>query len=224
MAEDSSGRAFPLIMGVVALTLCLVFVLVAAVLTILLGSLFTPSVPEEAALTAVIDESFDTPTFLNQWTWSPGWQYVSNMFLPGMALYVYDSDAPIYPPQEIYGDVVVAARFWVSAGEARLNVRQSEAGVYTVGLTHDDTLRLYRDDEVLASSSVDTHPHGLPWNMVRLSAIGPVLRVTVDEILLITVIDPAREPLPPGTVNIQGAGDSLDLFVDSFHLWVPAEK
>jgi hypothetical protein len=90
----------------------------------------------------------------------------------------------------------------INAGTtARLQVRQSESGAYTVELNADGTLTLYRNDTIL--DVINTQAL-IPqeWHTLRLAVIENTVRVALDDIEIMAQHDSA--PLPAGMVTFGG--------------------
>ncbi|MEO8612973.1 MAG: PT domain-containing protein, partial [Chloroflexota bacterium] len=114
-----------------------------------------------------------------------------------------------------YQDVVVQADFKLQSGEARLNTRANDTTSYSAGLSAD-AVTLYQGSEILLSTPL-TLDLSL-WHTLRLSTIGNVVRVSVDDVEWIV----ARQntSLESGTASISGT-ETGNLLVDNIFVWIP---
>jgi hypothetical protein len=147
----------------------------------------------EASWMIAFSDTFDTD--------SGAWLHGLNRgFEPnenGMALRIYNSDTSSILNLGDYSDLRATARFIVNYGTAYLSVRQSGAGDYTVALDAVGNVTLYRANEVVGSAIVAP---SLPdqWRTLGIAAFGNSVRVTVDDLAVLTYTDLA--PLPAGKV------------------------
>jgi hypothetical protein len=137
--------------------------------------------------------------------------YVEN----GYAYYLPPNSPIIAFDEARLADVVVEVRLF-SAGTGSVIVRDSEAGRYTVTLDAAGQLTLYRSELALASSLVTPFDPN-QWRSLRVSAMGDLLRVSVNGVEVLTASDPA--PLPAGRIAFVNAAD--ELYVDDFIVWIP---
>jgi hypothetical protein len=154
--------------------------------------------PTEPPLFLLLHDTFDTGE-LPLWTLGAGWVLVPSE--GGLALQGSGSEAVTFVHNTL-GDVVVQARFLMSAGGARLSVRQSAAGAYTASLDVNGQVALYRGDVLLGAATVSPIAAG-QWRVLRLSAIGGALRVAVDGVEVIAVIDSNPLPATPPAVRMR---------------------
>ncbi len=179
--------------------------------------------PPEAPLSVLFTETFDSGA-LYLWTLGPSWSLTPSE--GGRAL-LTTADDPLTFVHNTLGDVVVQARVQFSAGMVRLSTRESAAGSYTLYLTADGQASLNRNGQPLASAVLPPprlgggQAPGAPWRIARLSAIGGLLRVSVDGVEVMVAEDPT--PLPPGTFSFAGLGAGY-LVLDDVIAWVPAEN
>jgi hypothetical protein len=171
--------------------------------------------------------NFETPD-LSAWLTGAGWGFhaVSN----GQALRVYHSSDPLTLNTSDYLDVAAEAQFVVDYGTARLSMRQSAFGDYTALLDATGLVNLYRGG-VLVATGQSTASTLDQWRTLRLSAVGDVLRVSVDGLFILSYTDP--DPLPAGKVAVAAQFAPLPadygtpyppmntLLVDNFSLLLP---
>lgn len=216
-ADDNvSGKITPGLMRLIAALLFIPIIIVVAASAIITH--LPPPAPVEPSLTAIVNDDFET--FSLDWWLGHGWAHAP---IPGggsAALLVTEGGDPTRFGGGEYSDVIVEARFRVEAGEGRLYVRYSPAGSYAVLIDPAGGVRLYRNADLLGQ--VQPEAGGPDWHTVRLSAIGSALHLAVDGVERLAVTDPAPEPLPPGIVALDGAGDPVRVYVDNFTLWIPA--
>ncbi len=185
-----------------------------------------PLPPEPPTLALWVEDDFEGFTD-TRWALQPGWEYMSVIEEPSMALYVSGTDDELVFGEDVYEDVGVQARLWVERDEAEVRIRQSTAGVYILGMSSEGEVRLTRqgqdvgDYQVLYETEVENIQDGPPWHTVWLSAVDDTVEITVDEETF-TWTDP--DPLPAGTVAFVGADDQTSLFVDDFELWLPEDQ
>lgn len=168
----------------------------------------------------------DFETFDMVWQLGHGWQRtVLGDGEPTAVLAASGSPDPTRFGDTLYGDVVVQVRFWVDAGEARLDVRRSPAGVYSVGLGPTGRVRLYRDGEMLAEDYADAVLTGPPWHTVRFAVLADRLDVRIDGEEMFLQADTAETgPLPPGLVTFSAGETPASFYVDDFVLLIPAPE
>jgi TolB protein len=176
------------------------------------------SLPPEPLLGLLYSDDFlagDT----SLWTLDSGWTLTFGQ--SSFNLQVVNSDAPAtFEGVLDLFNVVAEVRFTINAGEIRLNVRESAAGVYTASLDSGGLLRLYRSGQELGSALIGAVPAGT-WRTLRLSTIEGVLRVAVDGTEIITVQDTL--PLPAGKVSLAATVLS-NILVSDFGLWIPQNE
>lgn len=173
------------------------------------------ALPAEPQLNLILNDNFDRGD-LSNWTLGAGWTLVPSE--NGQALQVNGSDESATLIQKNLGDVAAQIRVIMNTGIARLTVRQSDAGAYSVLLDLDGQVSLYRNDQRIGAASVNPVSIGT-WRTIRLSVIGDLLRVTIDGVDVIMVQDNA--PLPAGGISFGGIGlREGALRADDFALWV----
>lgn len=164
-------------------------------------------------MSLLFSDNFDTGE-LYLWTLGAGWSLVPSE--GGLALQVINSDEPVTFVHSNIGDAAVQARFLMSSGMARLSLRQSEVGSYTVLMDAMGNIALYRSSQLLGAATVTSVVPG-QWRTLRLSAIKNIVRVAVDGIEVIAVQDVT--PLPPGTFSFAGVASENGLLVDDLTSW-----
>lgn len=170
--------------------------------------------PAEPVLFPLFSDNFDAPELMT-WIVGSAWSRVPNG--DGQALQVSGSTEPVIFSHDGIFDVAVQLAVKLNGGTASMSVRHSNVGFYAVVLSADGTVRLFRNDQLLKSTTVAAPGDG--WHTLRLSAMGDVVRVAVDGAEVIATRDEA--PLPPGTIMIAGSANSNPLIVDDFQLWIP---
>lgn len=117
---------------------------------------------------------------------------------------------------EAHTDLAVEARIRLSAGQARISLRENGASVYSAVLSAD-SLALYQRDQLLTST-----PHALnlqQWHTLKISAFGDVLRVSLNGVEQIAL---HHADLPQaGQVSISGVATG-NLAIDDVIVWVAA--
>ena len=118
-------------------------------------------------------------------------------------------------------DVVVQAEFTVPAGAVRLNIRETPINSYSAVLDANGGVTLYRSG-IAVQSTQSGVAAGQP-HMFRVSAMGDLIRIAVDNVEVLTFADPT--PLVGGLVSFKAEGLGADpLRVDDITLWAPAQS
>ncbi len=177
----------------------------------------TPEMPAVPSLSQLVNDDFNSGSLAN-WVGVAGWAFVPSE--GGQALQTIFSDTPVISIYNNIFDGAVIGRFQVSSGAARLNIRQSDVGSYSVTLSADGQVDLYRAGQVVQSASVNALLPG-QWYTLRLLAVAGGLRVAVDGIEVITYLDAA--PLPPGMVSFGVGQAGAVVWADDLQIWVPTE-
>jgi hypothetical protein len=173
-----------------------------------------PMIATEPALNLLFADNFDGGD-LSRWTLGAGWQLVASE--AGQALQVNGSDEGVKLVQGTLGDSAVQLRYILNAGMARLRLRQSAAGAYTLLVDMNGSVSLYRGDQILGAATVSAKPIS-EWRTVRLLAVGNRVRAAIDGVEVIAVQDAA--PLPAGTLFFGGVGLAAGaLRVDDVAVW-----
>ncbi len=177
---------------------------------------------EEPPLIQVATDDFESET--TNWQLGAGWeQQVIEATEPTTALAAGGSPEATRYGEQAFRDVAVSIRFWVDTGEARLNLRASAAGTYSLGLGPTGRVRLYRDATLLGEDYADAVLAGSPWHTLRFSAIEDRLAVDVDGKEMFLVADRAESgPLPAGAITLSAGETPATFYVDDFALSVPA--
>ena len=186
------------------------------------------STPVEPPLALIYGTTFDDGNLTN-WQFGAGWSLVPSD--SGLALQVANSAEPAAMLYNPLADVVVQARLRVTSGAAaRIDLRLSASGSYSVWLSADGLLELRRADQLLASQQINTvSPDG--WRTLRISIIGGIIAAEVDGVQVIAVEDDS--PLPSGALTFAGVfpeqSPEIDpnqntLTVDDVYLWIPADE
>ena len=180
-----------------------------------LASTPIPASPFELLFTDSFDDENYTANF---WTFGVGWEQSSSGGR-GQVLQVTGSDASVTFVHDTILDAAIQARFLVSAGAVRFNLRQSATGAYTVTLTADGIVMLTRGADLLGMAVSTVAPN--TWHTIRLSALGGDVEVEVDGASVIIAQDSV--PLPAGTVSISSANATSGASADDFSLWILSE-
>lgn len=210
---SSTKRLAPIVIGIVLFP----FMIVA----IIAGILARPSQPDNTPPTItwmpVVADNLDT--FDVAWHLGDGWSH-SPIDEGGMALTLFGPpNSPTQYSDERYEAVAVSFRLQVSAGEARLYVQRSTAGMIAVLIDAAGQAKLYHNAALLGEAPYPIEPSG--WNRVQFIAMGNQLRLTINDSVIIDVTD--ENPLPAGTIAFDGAGVPVRLMVDDFALARPNE-
>ena len=176
----------------------------------------------EPPMQLLANETFDNGD-LSPWQLGTGWALVASD--DGLAMQVVDSEAALRYIKGQFFNAAVQARFLMPTGLARLSLRQSSAGNYTAVLDASGAVQLLRAG-IAVGIAVAPPNTASPWRTLRLSAVGNMVRVSVDGIEVIAVPDNA--PLLPGEILISAsfpAGTTTgQMQVDDFALWVPQDE
>lgn len=162
-------------------------------------------------------DTFDAGV-LYAWEIDPVWTFVPQR--DGQALYVKNNSAPVRFRHNTLLNAAVQARFKLDGGNARLSLRESEAGSYTAVINPSaGEIQLYRKDVLVRSAELPAAPADA-WYTVQLSAIDDIVRLVVNNVEYIAIRDLAQ--LPPGTASFAHTGGG-SLSVDDFMLWTLVE-
>ena len=173
----------------------------------------TVTAEPEPPMTLLLSDSFDSGDLSN---WNLGANWVLTSDAGGQVLEAKDSSGETTLVYNSLTDSAVQVRVWLDTGGIRLSLRQSAAGRYTVTLDALGLVALYRGGTVVQSSY--SNPSGiLRWRTLRISAIGGIIRVSVDDAQVIYYEDPV--PLPPGTVSLALNGGGVAR-IDDAQVWV----
>jgi len=156
----------------------------------------TATLMPEPLLVPLFTDTFDQVDSIN-WSFGGGWGY--SPIPDGQALRVYNSDAPLTWTGQPLDDVAAEAQVIVDYGTAFLSVRQSASGSYTLSLDNAGVVSLWRAGMVVSQGLMAPTTAG-QWRKIRLSAIGSVVRVSIDDVPLLTYVD--ANPLPAGQVAV----------------------
>jgi hypothetical protein len=175
----------------------------------------TANLPPEPELKLLFTDTFDTGAL---YLWQPlglGWSLVDSE--GGKALQVTNSDEPVTFVYNTLNDVAVQARFMFDTGMVRMSARQSEAGSYTVVLSANGQLALFRGSQILDQTTVAPNSPQ-QWRTLRLSAIGNIVRVSVDGTQVLVKEDDTA--LGQGTFSFAVVGmGNVPALVDDVSLW-----
>lgn len=176
------------------------------------------AVAPEPPVTQVVDDGLDAPDPAVD-PLPTGWERIA-VDENNAALVASGDAAPLPYGTQPYGDVAVEVRWWAAAGQCRVSVRAGEGGEYTLGLSSDSLITLYRDATEIGSDIASSIISGPAWHRLRLSVMGNVLRVAADGDEGISVTDP--DPLPPGGIVLSVGDGAANCTIDHVSVWVPA--
>jgi hypothetical protein len=126
---------------------------------------------------------------------------------------------PLSLVQMLPNEVAVEIQVLFNTGSVRLTLSQSEAGSYEVELTSTGLVTLARAGQVIGTAQVTANTPDV-LRTLRLSAIGNLLRVSVDGVEVMTAFEPSL--LPGGVFSLRGEGlDAAGLRVEGVRVWVP---
>ena len=186
------------------------------------------SLPAEPPLILVWNETFASGD-LSAWQLTPQWSLID---VDGnTALQISESASPTQVELLIRNDLGAAAqvRFRAIAATASLSMRCSAAGCYTVTVSSDGLVNLYRANQPLQSAVITAFSSDV-FHTLRLSTVDNILRISVDGMELMTILDDA--PLPPGTLVLGAqllAAEAASgptrpsVTYDDITLWLPAD-
>lgn len=179
---------------------------------------------QDIPLTEVARDNFET--FQVDWQLGHGWEQRSiGDTNPTVVLAASGSPEPTRYADHVFEDVVVDVRFWVDEGEARLNVRSSDTGAYSIGLGPTGRVRLYRNDEMLAEDYADAVLSGPPWHSLRFSVIGDRLELLMDGEEMFLLVDQSDGGVLPAGIITFSAGETPSAFlVDDFVVFIPVQE
>jgi hypothetical protein len=192
------------------------FTLIALTILVSAPAALSQDAPPDPPLILAASDDFDSA---DASLWLPlegGWD-----FIPGENGWVlrFPAAAPETPlastPAVTFanpsvGDAAVQARF--SGSIARISL-----GGYTAWMDAFGLVYLNRFDVPL-SIAIAAPPFPGQWRTLRLSAVQGTVRVLLEGIEVIALVD--SEPMPPGTITL--SGDNTGLMIDDFELWTPA--
>src|SRR5690606_3639740 len=142
--------------------------------------------PPDPVLAGLITDTFDSGD-LSNWSFKEaGWALITHD--AGQALHIFNTHAHARLIHTDRLNMAVEIAVLLDHGDARLSVRHSAAGSYTVTLKASGNVNLYRANELMASAQVAPSAPG-QWRTLRLSAIQDVLLVRVDGIEVIAIRD-----------------------------------
>lgn len=215
----SSRRNLAIVFG----TLFLPFIAVVAGYVVF-SQLIGLDALQDVPLTEVARDDFET--FQVDWQLGHGWEQRSLGETDPTAVLAANGDPdPTRYGDYVFADVVVDVRFWVDEGEARLNMRSSDAGEYSIGLGPTGRVRLYRNDEMLAEDYADAVLSGPPWHALRFSVIEDRLELLVDGEEMFLLADQSEGGvLPAGIITFSAGETPVAFFVDDFAVYVPTEE
>jgi hypothetical protein len=171
--------------------------------------------PSPSELTQVLYDGFET----NQ-NWSMGAGWFMDVIDGNYSLTISGSNESAQLVRGDYFDVSAQVKVLIDIGSISLSVRQTVVGAYTVNLSQNGQLTLYRADQILQSTWVTNFDH-TTWHILKLTASGSNVSVEIDGILYIYVEDIA--PIPPGTVSLRADATST-IYLDDFYLYASVNE
>ena len=185
------------------------------------------ALPSEPALKLILRDLFQDGLVPAHWAFPPGWTIVASS--PDSAVQINGTGRAVL--NAIYENIAVMSYFTFadSLGTAHMGVRESALGTYQVTLDAAGAVTLNKYDAAgtmtgLGHVSLAPVPMGTARS-VRLSAMNDVLRVAVDNVDVIVVLD--AEPLPTGSVSIGALFPEMTngtLVFDNVFLWAPENE
>lgn len=167
--------------------------------------------PTEPPLALIFTDGFDKGE-LYAWNLGPGWSLVNED--GSKALSITTSTAPLTFFNKALTDSAVQLRFKLDNARARLSLRESDKGSYTVTFDATGQFTLYRANSPVQSAH--TADLGTGWHTLRLSAVHGMIRVSVDDVEIITAIEDGT--LPPGTFSLSLL-EGGTLWIDDVKVW-----
>ncbi len=167
----------------------------------------------------MFEDNFDTGG-LPVWTFGRGWSVVPSE--SGQALQAFDTEEVTTLSNGNLFDVAVQVRSYFVSGGLILFARESEIGGYAVTLDTSGNATLYRAGTPFASGITST---SLPdqWRTIYLSVVNNLIRVVVDDVEVIAMIDNA--PLPPGKIGFASIQlEEQPLFIDDVQIWLSSNE
>lgn len=185
--------------------------------------------PPEPALTLILRDLFEGGILPAHWLMPPGWSLAPTA--DGHAIQISAASAGTNSRailKDVYSDIAVMGYFTFAepTGAVQLAVRESVNGAYVVTLNAAGAVTLEKHDAtgvsvVLKTAAVSASENGTA-RAVRLSVMGDVLRVAVDNAEVIVVQDTVT--LPAGQVGVGAVfAETGTLLFDNFFLWTPTE-
>lgn len=171
-----------------------------------------PFIEEPTLMTLVTDDFEVGELFL--WTASENWSFAQ--VEGGTVLHSTAGIDPLTFAQTNMLDVSATIRVQLNGGSMAMHLRESAIGRYSVTLNANGIIALYRDTTLLEGTTLA--PLGTDWHTLTLSAIGDIVRVTVDDVTLLAVQD--ANALPAGGLSMASV-DGSPVRVDDFVLAVP---
>jgi Tol biopolymer transport system component len=145
----------------------------------------------------------------------------------GQSLQGISGDSPLSLNYRPLRNLVVQADVSVGSGTVQFSIRQSELGAYQLTIHPDGSVELFRNDVLVRAGTMP--PQGSLWQSVRLAAIENGLRVSIDNVDVITFVD--SNPLPEGNIAfsvLQLPAADLEnpdaVYLDNFKLWIPTNE
>jgi hypothetical protein len=114
-----------------------------------------------------------------------------------------------------FADVVAQADVTLITGSFSLSVRQYETQAYTATLDGAGLLTLYRNQATVSSAIVGVSPAA---RNLRMSAIGNLVSVSLDNTLILTFADDT--PLSTGLIVLQTGGTAIEILIDNLQVWI----
>jgi uncharacterized repeat protein (TIGR01451 family)/CSLREA domain-containing protein len=170
--------------------------------------------PPEPPLALLFSDSFDSAASA-AWTLSGNWAAGDGTLK--LVMNGGTANLPLSPAQ----DVALQLRVLLSEGSGvQISLQDSGNGGYAALLRSDGWVGLYRAGALLQIAQVQPFALG-DWHALRLSAVGGILRVSVDATEVMAFQDTAA--LSPGTMNLIGFSAG-ELLIDDMAVWVPPDQ
>ncbi|MDX2140635.1 MAG: hypothetical protein SF123_21310 [Chloroflexota bacterium] len=167
-------------------------------------------------LTLIYADEFDQATMGVEWSLGSEWLFAPTE-MNGLLAYASGEGGFLSPARPEIGamqDVMIEVRFRLGFGAFQPHIRASETGSYSVSLAQDGTIVLYRNHDMVQTSTITPTADG--WYTVQFSAIGDQVQTVVNDVSIFTFVDAA--PLSAGVTALSGT-PSIDVLVDTFALY-----
>ncbi len=176
----------------------------------------TPTLPPGPELSLFYNHSFDGSRSPDYELFLAQWPIVPND--ADFALYVNQADRLTRITRRRFEDIEFKLRVLMSSGAIQMTVRGTTDNGYSTILTAEGLLTLTRGSETVASIEIGNRVN--QWTILRLSAIGDLIRVMVDGVEALRFIDEA--PLRAGMVTFAAKNLTNNaLLIDDLQLWLP---
>lgn len=179
----------------------------------------TRSLASEMPMQSFFEETFDDGG-LRAWLVNTSW--TSEFSDNSMAIESRQNLDFVSPVENIFTDVALEMRLYVTGGQAELKLRESEMGSYRVVFDPVGAVNLYRIDQLVQSAAI-TPSVPWQWRDVRVSMAQNTLQIAVDGLEVTSYID--SDPLPSGRISFAGTfldGEPTSVIrIDALRVFIP---